>query len=73
MLAQRLLAEVASIDFESEGRTIQVSLSIGASYSEGEATLFFDSMLMAAEEALSEASTAGGNRFVAKAPAGSGT
>jgi len=70
VLAGRLLEGVQSIDFASEGRTIQISLSIGASFNEGSSTLFFDALLQAAEDGLNEAAGAGGNRFAAHAPGG---
>lgn len=70
VLAGRLLSGVSRIDFSSEGRTIQVTLSIGSSNNEAGETLFFDAMLLAAEDALSEAVTAGGARYTARAPGG---
>jgi diguanylate cyclase (GGDEF)-like protein len=70
VLAGRLLDGVQAIDFASDGRTIQISLSIGASFNEGSSTLFFDALLQSAEDGLNEAAGAGGNRFVARAPGG---
>lgn len=73
VLASRILAGARGLDFDNEGRTIQITLSIGASYSEGQvSTLFFDSMLVAAEDALSAAQRAGGGRYVAAPPGGIG-
>ena len=69
-LGERLLAGARTLDFESEGRTIQISLSLGAAVCEGASTLFFDSMLLAAEDALAEAAGAGGDRLVVKSTAG---
>lgn len=69
-LAERLLEGARRMDFDSDGRTIQVSLSIGASHNAAGATLFFDAMLLAAEEALSAAVTAGGDRVEAFDPGG---
>ena len=68
VLAGRLLEGVSLIDFSSEGRTIQVTLSIGSSSNEGGETLFFDAMLLAAEDALSDAVSAGGARYLARSP-----
>lgn len=73
VLANRLLEGVSLIDFASEGRTIQVTLSIGSSNNEGGETLFFDAMLVAAEDALAEAIAAGGGRYVPRAPGETGT
>ena len=67
-LAERLLEGVRTLDFESEGRTVQITLSIGASHNEGGETLFFDAMLESAEAALNDAVTAGGDRYAARAP-----
>ena len=68
VLAERLIDSVRGLDFESEGRRIQVTLSIGSSHNEGGATLFFDSMLEAAEAALADAAGGGGDRYVGHAP-----
>lgn len=70
VLAARLLAGTRGMEFVADGRTIQVSLSIGASHNAGGATLFFDAMLQSAEEALVDASQAGGDRYLAYEPGG---
>ena len=67
-LAERLLGGVGSLDFESEGRTIQITLSVGISHNEGGETLFFDAMLQSAESALNDAMTAGGDRAALREP-----
>jgi len=67
-LAERLLQGARSMDFHSDGRTVQVTLSIGASHNAGGSTLFFDAMLLAAEEALETSVEAGGDRFAVLAP-----
>lgn len=60
--AERLLRRVGGLSFEVDGRTIQVTVSIGsACFLEGNA-LFFDQLCEGAEAALAEAVTAGGNR-----------
>ena len=63
ILAQRLLDGARALEFSADGRAIQVSLSIGASHNGGGATLFFDAMLASAEDALTEASAQGGDRY----------
>lgn len=63
VLARRLLEGARAMDFSADGRTIQVTLSIGASHNAGGETLFFDAMLLAAEESLASASRAGGDRY----------
>ena len=70
VLAKRLLAGTREMEFVADGRTIQVTLSIGASHNAGGATLFFDAMLQSAEEALVDASQAGGDRYLAYEPGG---
>lgn len=67
-LAERLLGGVSTLDFESDGRTIQITLSIGISHNESGETLFFDAMLQSAESALSDAMTAGGARVSSREP-----
>ena len=70
-LVSRLLAGARTMEFNTDGRTIQVTLSVGASHNGGGATLFFDAMLQSAEEALVDASQAGGDRYLAYEPGGS--
>lgn len=68
ILAERLLSGVRRLDFESEGRSIQVTVSIGGSaFAEGE-LMFFENLTESAEVALSEATEAGGDRFVTRDP-----
>jgi len=62
--ARRILTAAKDLGFEAEGRSIQVNLSIGISHYEDENTLFFDSLVEAAERALAEAMESGGGRFV---------
>ena len=71
VLAERLLSGSREIEFFADGRAIQITLSIGASHNAGGATLFFDAMLQSAEEALVDASQAGGDRYLAYEPGGS--
>ncbi|MCC6409848.1 MAG: GGDEF domain-containing protein [Planctomycetes bacterium] len=68
VLAERLLAATRQLEFQAEGRELKVTCSIGSSHNEGGATLFFDAMLSAAEGALAEAQSGGGDRYVARDP-----
>ena len=63
ILAGRLLEGARDLAFAAEGRTVQVTLSIGASHNGGGTTLFFDAMLASAEEAMNEAASQGGDRY----------
>ncbi|MFT7677927.1 MAG: diguanylate cyclase (GGDEF)-like protein [Planctomycetota bacterium] len=64
VLAQRLLAGARDLGFESDDRTLSVTLSIGASSEMGGKSLFFDAMLESAESALTDAQAAGGDRLL---------
>lgn len=70
-LAERLLSGTRELEFAADARTIQVTLTIGASNNAGGSTLFFDAMLQAAEEALMDATQAGGDRFLSYEPGAS--
>ena len=69
-MADRLLQGIQGLDFASDGRTIRVSVSIGIAHAGTEGTLFYDSMLRSAADALEEAAAAGGGRFLVKAASG---
>ena len=71
-LAERLLRGVRELKFESEGRKLRVTISIGGSHNDGGTTMFFDTLLVAAEGALAEASAAGGDRYAQRDPGPSG-
>jgi len=71
-LAARVLASARNLKILHDGRSLQVSLSIGASHNQGANTLYFDALLSEAENAVSEASAAGGDRIVINAPGGPG-
>jgi len=62
--AERILETARGLDFRPEGNPIKVTLSIGISHFEQENTLFFDSLVEAAEEGLREATQRGGDRYV---------
>ena len=68
VLASRLLASVRELKFDSDGKDIKVSVSIGASCLTDSKTLFFDSLLGAAEAGLAEAEQAGGDRYCSRQP-----
>ncbi len=67
-LANRLLDGVRKLHFDGGGRPLQVTVSIGASHTTGEDTLFFDTLLAASESALAEAGKAGGDRYLHRDP-----
>ena len=66
--ARRILTAARRLSFQPQGAPIGVSLSIGISHYEDDNTLFFDSLVEAAEGALSEATRGGGDRFVHRVP-----
>jgi diguanylate cyclase (GGDEF)-like protein len=68
ILGERLLRGVRGLKFESDGKDIQVTVSIGGACYSGGKTLFFDTLLKTAEGALAEASEAGGDRYVQRDP-----
>lgn len=70
VLAQRLLGGARKLAFAHAGRTLEVTLSIGGSWTQGGELLFFDALLESAGEARAEAAAAGGDRYVARAPDG---
>ena len=67
--ALRLLSGARALEFEADGRPLQVSLSIGGCTFEAGNTLFFDALVEAAELALEEASAEGGDRYIHREPA----
>ena len=66
--ARRIIDAAHELAFTPEGTRISVSLSVGVSHFEDENTMFFDSLVEAAEGALEEALSAGGDRFVHRQP-----
>jgi diguanylate cyclase (GGDEF)-like protein len=66
--ARRILAAARKLSFQPQGASIGVSLSIGISHYQDDNTLFFDSLVEAAEAALMEAAHSGGDRFVHRVP-----
>jgi diguanylate cyclase (GGDEF)-like protein len=67
-LAERLIHAVRELKFESDGRRLRVTVSVGLTCSKGNDTMFFDSLLGAAEGALVAAMRAGGDRFTERDP-----
>jgi diguanylate cyclase (GGDEF)-like protein len=67
-LAERLIEGVRGLKFESDGRRLRVTVSVGFTCSTGSDTMFFDSLLSAAEGALVDAMRAGGDRIVERDP-----
>ncbi|HET6203762.1 MAG TPA: GGDEF domain-containing protein [Planctomycetota bacterium] len=76
-LAERLRVALGNLESDVEvGQPFRASASIGVSCFRDRNTLFYDALVFAAEEALKEATSLGGNRAVARdprAPAGEGT
>ncbi|NOT31208.1 MAG: GGDEF domain-containing protein [Planctomycetes bacterium] len=66
--ARRILAAARKLAFTPQGAPLSVTLSIGISHYQDDNTLFFDSLVEAAEGALAEAARAGGDRCVHRVP-----
>ncbi len=66
--ARRILRSARELKFQAGGETLDVSLSVGLSHYENENTMFFDSLVEAAESALAEAFEGGGDRFAYRDP-----
>ena len=67
VLVKRLLKNARGLKFESEGRTIQITLSIGLSHSGDRAVDGFDALVQRAQTGLALARAAGGNRWMQSA------
>jgi diguanylate cyclase (GGDEF)-like protein len=68
VLANRLLAGVRGLRFENAGKQIPIRVSIGSASMVDERTLYFDQLIGAAERALEEGASAGGDRWVQRDP-----
>jgi len=66
--ARRILSAAHGLAFQPQGSALRVTLSVGISNYEDDNTLFFDSLVEAAEGALGEAQRGGGDRFVYRVP-----
>jgi diguanylate cyclase (GGDEF)-like protein len=71
MLAERLVAGAAETPLEVDGEKVPISISVGLSHSHSGETMYFDSLLQAAEGAMSQAVEEGGGRWIERAPGGS--
>lgn len=63
-LADRLLKGAHKLRFDSDGRTLRTTLSIGISYCDDGERISFDQFQQAAEDAVVFAANGGGDRFV---------
>jgi diguanylate cyclase (GGDEF)-like protein len=68
VLAERLLAAVRKLKFESGGERVPITLSIGVTHNGAGGTLFFDALLQAGEGALAQSVAAGGDRLTLRDP-----
>jgi diguanylate cyclase (GGDEF)-like protein len=66
--ARRILSSARSLAFTADGHNLQVTVSVGLSHFENDNTMFFDSLVEAAESAAMEAMQAGGDRFLYQDP-----
>jgi diguanylate cyclase (GGDEF)-like protein len=66
-LAERLIKGAHKLRFDSDGRTLRTTLSIGGSYCQDGERLTFDQFQQAAEDAVVLAHRGGGDRFVERA------
>lgn len=71
ILAERLVQGAAEAAFEVDGEKVPISLSVGLSNNQEGGTMYFDSLLLAAQGALDEAVAGGGGAYVERAPGGS--
>ncbi|MFT5284298.1 MAG: two-component system cell cycle response regulator [Planctomycetota bacterium] len=62
--AERLISATKTLSFKVDGRSLQVTLTIGCAICEGSSTMFFDQLVESSEAALGEASLAGGDRIL---------
>ena len=68
-IAGRLLHGSRSLQFESGGRRIRITLSVGIAVSDPDRVLTFDEFFAEAHDSLSFAIRAGGDRYVRREPA----
>lgn len=63
-LAQRLLNGARAMQFDGDGRTLRITLSIGIAHNEDKEAISFDTLIGVAEEGLCVAESGGGDRFI---------
>jgi diguanylate cyclase (GGDEF)-like protein len=68
-VAQRLRESIARESFKAGATELRVTLSVGLAAFQERGTIFFDSVLKAAEAALAQAVSSGGDRIETSAPA----
>ena len=66
--AERMLEAARSLALRSQGERVPVTLSVGVSHFHDDNTMFFDSLVEAAEDAMREALAAGGDRYFHRDP-----
>jgi diguanylate cyclase (GGDEF)-like protein len=64
ILARRLLAGARNMTFDSDGRSLRITLSIGVAHNQHPGSLSFETLVDVADEGLAVADAAGGDRFV---------
>ncbi|MBL8862261.1 MAG: diguanylate cyclase [Planctomycetes bacterium] len=64
LLARRMLAGARKLRFDRDGRTLRISLSIGVANNRAGLDLSFETLVAVAEDGLTVADGAGGDRFV---------
>jgi len=64
LLARRLLAGARKLRFDRDGRSLRISLSIGVANNRQTTELSFETLVAVAEDGLTVADGAGGDRFV---------
>lgn len=72
VLMGRVQQQLRDVDFEIDGRSVQVSISAGISTYHERNTMFFDAILKNSEEALRLATSRGGNTIEVHVPRGGG-
>jgi len=61
LLAKRLHDRIAELDVRVDGRPLRVSASVGVAVQDGDESIFFDTVLKRAEEALGSVVSKGGD------------
>lgn len=69
LLAQRVHDRVARLDVRADGRALRISASVGVATQDGDESIFFDTVLKRAEEALAGVVARGGDAVALAASA----